>query len=40
MGSFVIQELDLSSLESVRKCAERILQTEPSIHLLVNNAGI
>ncbi|KAK7603181.1 hypothetical protein V9T40_003180 [Parthenolecanium corni] len=40
VGSFVIQELDLSSFESVRKCAERILQTEPSIHLLVDNAGI
>lgn len=40
VGSFVIQELDLSSFESVRKCAERILQTEPSIHLLVDNAGM
>lgn len=39
VGSLVIKELDLSSLDSVRKCANEILKTEPAIHLLVNNAG-
>lgn len=40
VGSLEIKELDLSSLDSVRKCANEILKTEPAIHLLVNNAGI
>lgn len=39
VGSLEIKELDLSSLDSVRKCANEILKTEPAIHLLVNNAG-
>lgn len=40
LGELVIKELDLSSLESVRKCAADILDTEKAIHLLVNNAGM
>lgn len=40
VGELIIKELDLSSLESVRVCATDILNTEPAIHLLVNNAGI
>ncbi len=32
--------MDLSSLESVRKCAEEILGGETSIDVLVNNAGV
>ncbi len=38
-GTLVVKELDLSSLDSVRKCAYDILQNEPFIHLLINNAG-
>lgn len=40
LGELVIEPLDLTSLKSVRKCANAILNKEPSIHLLVNNAGI
>lgn len=39
LGQLIIRELDLTSFRSVRKCAEEILETEKSIHLLVNNAG-
>lgn len=39
-GQLVVSELDLSSLNSVRKWAKHILDTEESIHLLVNNAGV
>ncbi|CAG0901641.1 unnamed protein product [Darwinula stevensoni] len=31
---------DLSSLESVRTCAETILRTEKHLHLLINNAAV
>lgn len=40
LGELVIKELDLSSLESVRRCAADILSTENAIQLLVNNAGM
>ncbi|XKL62298.1 hypothetical protein PGB90_002131 [Kerria lacca] len=40
VGTLIIKQLDVSSFESVRKCAKDILETEPAIHLLVNNAGI
>ncbi|XP_059473314.1 retinol dehydrogenase 12-like [Neocloeon triangulifer] len=33
-------KLDLSSLQSVKSCAEEILSTEARIHLLINNAGV
>lgn len=39
IGVLVIKELDLSSLKSVRKCAQEILDEEPRIDLLINNAG-
>ena len=36
----VCMELNLASFNSVRRFAHRILQTEPKIHILVNNAGV
>ena len=39
-GEVEMVKLDLSSLESVRECAEEIRQKEDKVHLLVNNAGI
>nr|CAD7580052.1 unnamed protein product [Timema californicum] len=39
VGHVVVVRLDLASLASVRQCASALLDTEPSIHLLVNNAG-
>lgn len=32
--------VDLSSLDSVREFAERILEEEKALHILVNNAGV
>jgi len=32
--------LDLSSLESVKRCAHHLLTHEPQIHVLINNAGV
>lgn len=39
-GEIVTTELDLSSLKSVRNCAERLNKTEKNINLLINNAGV
>jgi len=39
-GEVRVEKLDLTSLQSVRECAQRILDSEPKIHLLVNNAGM
>ncbi|KAF6205919.1 hypothetical protein GE061_020095 [Apolygus lucorum] len=39
-GEVVIFKLDLSSLDSVRKCAADIIKSERRIHLLINNAGV
>ncbi|XP_063837637.1 retinol dehydrogenase 13-like [Ostrinia nubilalis] len=39
-GKLVIMKCDLSSLKSVRECAQEILDTEPQINILVNNAGV
>ncbi|XP_072748735.1 retinol dehydrogenase 11-like isoform X2 [Anoplolepis gracilipes] len=39
-GQLAIYSLDLSSLESVRKCAKNLLAKEAAIHILVNNAGV
>lgn len=33
-------ELDLASLESVRQCAKKILETESKLDVLINNAGM
>jgi NAD(P)-dependent dehydrogenase (short-subunit alcohol dehydrogenase family) len=38
-GHLVVVKLDLASLASVRQCAQNLLQSEQSIHILVNNAG-
>lgn len=35
-----VVELDLSSLESVRKCANILLERYPQINILINNAGV
>ncbi|KAJ8916649.1 hypothetical protein NQ315_000294 [Exocentrus adspersus] len=40
LGTLLITKLDLSSLKSVKECAAHILETEKSIHLLINNAGV
>ncbi|KAL6423549.1 hypothetical protein ACFW04_010240 [Cataglyphis niger] len=40
LGVLVIYPLDLSSLQSVKECAKKILADESVIHILVNNAGI
>jgi NAD(P)-dependent dehydrogenase (short-subunit alcohol dehydrogenase family) len=34
-----VQRLDLSSLTSVRKFANNIIDTEPHLDVLINNAG-
>ncbi|XP_072475964.1 retinol dehydrogenase 11-like isoform X3 [Notamacropus eugenii] len=36
----LLRELDLSSIASIRSFSQKLLQEEPHIHLLVNNAGI
>ncbi|XP_050509563.1 retinol dehydrogenase 11-like [Diabrotica virgifera virgifera] len=40
LGELLAVCLDLSSLKSVRSCAEELLKTEKQIHILVNNAGL
>lgn len=39
LGEIVVRRLDLSSLKSVRECANEILLQEDRIDLLINNAG-
>ncbi|XP_076261461.1 retinol dehydrogenase 11-like [Rhynchophorus ferrugineus] len=39
-GEILIERLDLGSLESIRNCAQKLLEREPKIDLLVNNAGV
>ncbi|XP_054272940.1 retinol dehydrogenase 11-like [Macrosteles quadrilineatus] len=39
-GEISVCHLDLSSLNSVRQCAQKILDEEKNIHLLINNAGV
>ncbi len=38
-GNVFVEELDLSSLESVRRCADRLNANEERIDVLLNNAG-
>ena len=38
-GNVFVEELDLSSLESVCRCAERVNANEERIDVLLNNAG-
>jgi NAD(P)-dependent dehydrogenase (short-subunit alcohol dehydrogenase family) len=39
LGSIIVKRLDLSSLVSVRRCANEILREVGAIHVLINNAG-
>lgn len=39
-GELVIKELDLASLRSVRAFCQEVLQEEPRLDVLINNAGI
>lgn len=39
IGQLVVEELNLASFASIKRCAKSILQKEKQIHLLVNNAG-
>ncbi|XP_032515141.2 retinol dehydrogenase 13-like [Danaus plexippus] len=39
-GDIVIEKCDLSSLKSVREFSKKILESEPQINILVNNAGV
>eukprot|EP00094_Tigriopus_californicus_P005946 TCALIF_05728-PA protein Name:"Similar to RDH13 Retinol dehydrogenase 13 (Homo sapiens)" AED:0.07 eAED:0.07 QI:2564/0.85/0.87/1/0.42/0.5/8/77/512 len=39
-GYVDVQELDLASLKSVRKCAQTLLEKEEKIDILINNAGV
>merc|ERR1719288_272414 len=36
----VVMKCDLSSLESVRACAAKLIEDEDKIDMLVNNAGV
>ncbi|XP_060576274.1 retinol dehydrogenase 12-like [Ruditapes philippinarum] len=36
----VIYNLDLASLTSVRQCAEQVINNEPRLDVLINNAGV
>lgn len=39
-GHLVLEKCDLNSLKSVRDFAQKILDNEPQINILVNNAGV
>ena len=39
-GELIFRQLDLSSLESVKEFADKILGTESRLDLLINNAGV
>ena len=36
----IVQQLDLSSLASVRQFAQKVMQEQPRLDVLVNNAGV
>ncbi|XP_025837099.1 retinol dehydrogenase 13 isoform X3 [Agrilus planipennis] len=40
LGEIVVEELDLSSLKSIKTCAEKVKNNEDRINILVNNAGV
>lgn len=40
VGEVVVYKLNLNSLASVRECAKQIINSEPNIHILINNAGV
>lgn len=39
VGELLAVQLNLSSLSSVRQCAQQLIAQEPKIHILINNAG-
>lgn len=39
-GDIVLAKCDLNSLKSVKDFAQSVLDTEPQINILVNNAGV
>ncbi|XP_045761461.1 retinol dehydrogenase 11-like [Maniola jurtina] len=39
-GDLVVEKCDLTSLKSVREFSKKILDTEPYVNILVNNAGV
>lgn len=39
-GTLVLEKCDLSSLKSVRDFSQKVLDTEPHVNILVNNAGV
>ncbi|XP_007464528.1 PREDICTED: retinol dehydrogenase 14 [Lipotes vexillifer] len=39
-GELVVKELDLASLRSVRSFCQEVLQEEPRLDVLINNAGV
>lgn len=39
-GSIIVEHLDLCSLQSVREFVARILASEATIQILINNAGV
>ncbi|GBP12921.1 hypothetical protein EVAR_79267_1 [Eumeta japonica] len=40
VGFILVEKCDLSSLESIRTCAQNVLDTERQLNILVNNAGV
>ncbi|GBP92922.1 Retinol dehydrogenase 12 [Eumeta japonica] len=40
VGFMLVAKCDLSSLESIRRCAQHVLDTERQLNILVNNAGV
>ena len=38
-ATVVVETLDLASLASVRQCAQKLIDTEDKIDILINNAG-
>lgn len=38
-NAVVVYPLDLASIEAIRKTADTLKETEPKIHILINNAG-
>ncbi|KPI93513.1 Retinol dehydrogenase 13 [Papilio xuthus] len=40
IGTLVLEKCDLSSLKSVRDFSQKVLDTEPHVNILVNNAGV
>ncbi|XP_033207812.1 retinol dehydrogenase 11-like [Belonocnema kinseyi] len=39
-GEVAVCKLNLSNLASVRECANKLIDSEPNIHILINNAGV